>query len=309
MVEQPCIAIVGTGLVGTSLGMAILSAKGKEVQVIGHDIEFAQARLSQRMGGVSSVERNLISACARADMVILATPVTEIRETLQLIADDLKPGCVVTDTADVKTPVLAWADELLPENVSFIGGNPILGGDEAGIESARADLFQGARYCITPSTRASPEGIKLVNDMLSRIGADSHTIDPQEHDRLIGGTEHLADILAATFLGTLSGSNGWRDMRRMGGATFDRVTCFSQEDPAEYRGRALYNRANVLRWIDAYQQELFEFRQLIAQGDSTGIERYYGAHMERRDDGTETVHHDRGNGSGGDIAGDGDPIR
>jgi prephenate dehydrogenase len=282
MASRPCITIVGTGLIGTSMGMAVLQARGKEIDVLGHDIDFGQARLAQRMGGVTRAERNLISACSQADMIILAIPTMAIRETLQLIANDLKSGCVVTDVAGLKVPTLEWADELLPREVSYVGGDPILFGDEAGIDSARADLLKGAYYCIAPSMRASSDSIKLVSDLVAMVGAIPHFIDPHEHDGLIGGTEHLADIVAVTLLGSLTRSDGWRDMRKMCGATFDRVTCFSQADPAEYSSRALLNKENILRWIDSFTREMWDFRRLIETEDTGGLEKYYQAEMNAR---------------------------
>jgi prephenate dehydrogenase len=282
MATKPCITIIGTGLIGTSLGMAIGRAKDKDVLVIGHDKDFARAKLAQKMGGVDKVDRNLISACAQADLIVLAIPASGIRQTLEIVADDLKSGCTVTDVASVKVPVIEWADELLPAEVSFVGGDPILFGDEAGIDAARPDLFQGKLYCIIPSTRATAESVKVVTDLAVLAGAAPHFIDPHEHDGLIGGTEHIADVLAAVLLHALSSSGGWRDMRRMCGATFDRVTCFSSADPAEYRDRAQLNRENLLRWIDAYQLELDNMRRLIAAGDGAEIEAYYEAQMETR---------------------------
>jgi prephenate dehydrogenase len=114
------------------------------------------------------------------------------------------------------------------------------------------------------------------------VGAIPHFIDPHEHDGLMGGTEHLADILAVVLLHTLSSSGGWRDLRRMGGATFDRVTCFSMADVTEYSSRALMNRENILRWIDSFQRELGHFRRLVAQEDGPAIESYYQAEMDNR---------------------------
>ncbi len=282
MATRPCITIVGTGLIGSSLGMAILRARGNEIDVLGHDIDPAQAGLAKRMGAVTKVDRNLISACAKADMLILATPARAIRETLELVANDLKSGCVVTDTASVKVPVLEWADELLPPEVSFIGGDPILFGDEAGIESARADLFKERQYCVTPSPRATEDAVRLVTDLIAMTGAIPHYIDPHEHDGLIGATEHLADIAAVVLLRTLTSSGGWRDMRRMCGSTFDRVTCFSNTDPLEYSGRALLNRENILRWIDSLQAELSNFRMLVDREDDEAIQVYYQTEMENR---------------------------
>jgi prephenate dehydrogenase len=282
MASQPCITIIGTGLIGTSLGMAIRQSRGKEIAVLGHDKDPGQAGLARRMGGIDKVERNLISACAKADLIVLAIPASGIQETLQLVANDLKPGCVLTDTASLKVPVLQWADELLPAEVSFVGGDPILFGDDAGIDAARADLFAEKQYCLTPSPRATSDSVKLATDLVTMVGAIPHFIDPYEHDGLIGGTEHLADVLAVTLLRTLSSSGGWRDMRRMAGATFDRVTCFSVADSVEYRDRALLNRENILRWIDAFQRELEHFRSLVEREDGEAIELYYSAEMKNR---------------------------
>jgi prephenate dehydrogenase len=262
--------------------MAIRTAREKDLDVVGHDRDPGQVNLARRMGAVTKIDRNLISACARADMIILAIPASAIRETLELVAADLKSGCVITDTASVKVPVMKWADELLPADVSFVGGDPILFGDEAGVESARADLLAEKLYCLTPSTRATSDGVKLVTDLVAMVGAIPHFIDPYEHDGLIGGTEHLADVLATTLLRTLSSSGGWRDMRRMCGATFDRVTCFSVADVSEYRDRALLNRENLLRWIDSFQRELDRFRLLVEREDGEAIEEYYSSEMENR---------------------------
>jgi prephenate dehydrogenase len=262
--------------------MALLKNRGKELDVLGHDKDFGQAGLARKMGAITKVERNLHSACEKADMIVLAIPTSEIKETLELIAEDLKTGCVITDTASLKAPILEWADECLPESVSFVGGDPILFGDEAGLDMARPDLFEKKQYCLTPSVRATADGVKLVTDLVSMMGAIPHFIDPHEHDGLIGGSEHLADILAVTLLQTLSGSGGWRDMRRICGATFDRVTCFSMSDPAEYRDRALYNRENVMRWIDTFQRELSQIRQTIEQEDGDTIEEYYDSQMDAR---------------------------
>lgn len=282
MASRPCITIVGTGLIGTSLGLAIRNARENELDVLGHDKDPGQAGLARRMGAINKVDRNLISACAKADMIILAIPASALRETLGLIAGDLKSGCVITDTASVKVPVLEWADELLPPDVSFVGGDPILFGDEAGIDSAKPDLLSQKLYCLTPSTRATSEAVKLVTDLVAMVGAIPHFVDPHEHDGLIGGTEHLADVMAATLLRTLSSSGGWRDMRRMCGATFDRVTCFSMADTAEYRDRALLNRENLLRWIDSFQQEISRFRRLVEQENGEAIQTYYQAEMDNR---------------------------
>ncbi|MBN1640442.1 MAG: prephenate dehydrogenase [Anaerolineae bacterium] len=284
MAPKPCITIIGTGLIGSSIGMAIRKTRGDEIDVLGYDRDPAQAEAALNKGALMEIEGDLVSAASRGDMLILALPITAIRETLQTIAHSLKSGCVIHDTASIKVAVLAWADELLPREVSYIGGDPILFGDEVGIEAAHADLFNGKQYCITPSKRASSEGVRLITDLVAMMGAIPHYIDPYEHDGLIGGVEHLADMVAMAFLHALRSAADEDEMRRMAGATFDRVTTLSmpKASAVEYRGRALYNHDNVLRWIDGMQAKLSQFRALVERSDGVTIEDYYRIEMENR---------------------------
>ncbi|MCP4515874.1 MAG: prephenate dehydrogenase/arogenate dehydrogenase family protein, partial [Delftia sp.] len=111
--NKPCITIIGLGLIGGSIGLA-LQASGKAIHVVGHDIAPGVSRLAQKKGVVNKSNLNLPSACENADLLIIATPITASRETLADIKPHLKPGCVITDTAVLKGPVLAWAEEILP---------------------------------------------------------------------------------------------------------------------------------------------------------------------------------------------------
>ena len=97
MATKPCITIIGMGLIGTSIGLAIRNARGDEIQIVGHDKDHGAAGLARRMGAVHKAERNLFSACSQADMIIMAIPASGVKETLELIAKDLKSGCVITD--------------------------------------------------------------------------------------------------------------------------------------------------------------------------------------------------------------------
>ena len=289
MTTQACITIVGTGLVGASIGMAIRKAKGEDLLILGHDKDPRKAKQAQKMEAIDKTEWNLISACSQADMIVLAIPVSEMRETLELIASDLKSGCVITDTCDVKGPVLEWADKLLPPEVSFIGGNPVLFGGESGLEAARPDLFKDKSYCLIPSSSADPDGVKLITDLVLMLGATPHYLDPYEHDGLLGGTEHLADALAAIWLHTLSSSSGWQDMRRTAGSAFDRITRFSTFNIAEHREHMMLNKDNILRWLDAFEENVHEFRGIVARQDGQALENYYTAEIDAR----EKWHQDR----------------
>ena len=116
-------------------------------------------------------EWNLISTVTNADRVILALPLDEIRDTLDAIKDDLRPGCVIIDTADVKAPVMEWAAELLPAEVHFVGGHPIVLSDRLDADGARPDLFENKLFCLTPDSRTDDAAVRLAADVVEAMGA------------------------------------------------------------------------------------------------------------------------------------------
>jgi len=287
--SKPRITIVGLGLIGGSIGLALRQA-GNDYEIVGHDREHAVASQARKLGAVSTTEWNLISACEKADLVIIATPVMAIKETLTAIASYLKPGCLVTDTASIKGPVVAWAKEILPETVHFVGGDPVIsqetgtgGSTPTGIEGARADLFQGGLYCLTPSPEAAPQAVQLATDLVSLLGASPFFLDAAEHDGLVAGVDHLSFVLSAALLGTTMQSPAWREMRKLAGDAFQSVTRFSSGDATTYRDACLTNGENIVRWIDAYLVRLQELREVIAAQEAEELEKTFEEVVSGRD--------------------------
>jgi prephenate dehydrogenase len=282
---KPRITIVGLGLIGGSIGLA-LRQTGDDYEVVGHDREHAVAGKARKLGAVSKTEWNLISACEGADLIIIATPVMAIKDTLTAIASYLKPGCLVTDTANIKGPVVAWAKEILPDTVNFVGGDPIIsqeGSLPTGIEGARADLFQGGLYCLTPSPEAAPQAVELATDLVHLLGASPFFLDAAEHDGLVAGVDHLPFVLSAALLETTIASPAWREMRKLAGDAFQSATHFSSGDAATYRDACLTNGENIVRWIDAYLARLNELREVIATQEAEKLETAFEEVMSVRD--------------------------
>jgi prephenate dehydrogenase len=287
--SKPRITIVGLGLIGGSMGLA-LSQTGNDYEVVGHDREHAVASRARKRGAVSKTEWNLISACEEADLIIIATPVMAIKETLTAIASYVKPGCLITDTASIKGPVMAWAKEILPETVNFVGGDPIIsqeasigGSPPTGIEGARADLFQGGLYCLIPSPEAAPQAVQLATDLVYLLEASPFFLDAAEHDGLVAGVDHLPFVLSAALLGTTITNPAWREMRKLAGDAFQSVTRFSSGDAATYHDACLTNGENIVRWIDACLVRLKELREVIAAQEAEKLGKTFEEAMSARD--------------------------
>lgn len=271
--EKPRITIVGLGLIGSSIGLALRDA-GVASTVVGHDKEPRASSQAKKLGAVDRTDWNLISACEDSDLVVLAIPLAGIKPTLQALSPYLRPGCVVMDTATLKQPVLAWANEALPDQVHFVGGNPIISqpmAGQSGPEAARADLFRNGLFCLTPSPSAEPAAVKLASDLAAVLGSKPLFIDPAEHDGLLAAVEHLPIVLAVALLDTVIHQPTWRELWKVAGASFEVGTQLASTDPAGYGELCAANRENIIRWIDAFAAVLASLRQDLVQGESEEI--------------------------------------
>lgn len=284
---KPTITIVGMGAIGTSIGLA-LKKSGGEFEIVGHDREPTVATAARKANAVDRTSWNLISATESADLIILAAPISAIRKTMEAMAPDLKEGCLIVDTCSVKRPVLEWADELLPQTVSFVGGNPIVqvpAGEpgKTGPQLASEDLFVKKLFCLCPSTRTPPEAVRLAADLVATLGAQPYFLDAAEHDGLVAGVEHLPLALSAALLNTVAQSSGWREMRKVAGDTFMRATDLTSAAADALRETSLSNAENMVRWIDDSIRKLYELRNAIREGDEEYLDNLFSDVVESRD--------------------------
>jgi len=276
------ITIVGLGAIGTSIGLA-LKRITSDVLIVGHDEEPTIAGEARKRKAVDRTEWNLISACEKADLVVIATPLGAIEGTLRAIGSYLQPGCLVTDTASLKEPVLAWAEEGLSSKVSFVGGHPIVMTEALGPEGAHADLFDEITYCLCPAPSAAPEAVERVSDLVTALGAKPYFIDAVEHDSLMAAVGHLPIVWAAALLGMVSTDVAWREMARLGGIAFANSTSAIRGDPSVQSDLCRANRKNLLRWIDACQEQLSDLREAILSEDAEALETAFTQAAEARE--------------------------
>jgi prephenate dehydrogenase len=282
--EKPRISIVGLGLIGGSIGLALRQAE-VAAAVIGHDRDRSASNEAKRKGAVDQIHWNLVSACEEADLVVLATPVGAIEDTMKAIGPYLRPGCVVMDTCSVKSPVMGWAADNLPEQVYFVGGNPILGMTPAapgGLEAARADLFQNGVFCLVPSPKADEASVRLVTDLATILGAKPLFLDAAEHDGLLAAVEHLPFIVALAMLETATGQPTWRELRKMAGPAFDSGTQLVAPDSVAHSDLYLLNRDNLVRWIDTLSASLGSIREMLAEDQEEAFAARLKAALQER---------------------------
>jgi len=275
------IAIIGLGLIGGSMGLALKKAQGKELELVGFARRPEAASIALGIGAVDRAEGDLISTVKDVDLVLIATPAMAIKEVLTQIGDSLSQGCIVTDTASTKAQVMAWAQELLPPSVGFIGGHPMAGKETFGIRAADADLFRGCIYCLIPGENASNQAIDLVTGLVNQIGANPLFLDASEHDSLVAAVSHLPLLLSTALVTTTTKSPSWPQMARLAASGFRDLTRLASGNPEMSRDICLTNKEPILRWIDEFITELREFRRRISEEDKELEQIFLGAREQR----------------------------
>lgn len=272
------ITLVGLGQIGGSIGLA-LSGRADILQRVGHDRELGIARRAEKMGVVDRVAINLISAVREADIILLALPVDQVRETLVAIAKDIKEGAVVLDTGPVKEAVAAWAGELLPPGRYYVGLTPALNPiylhtAEAGLDAAHADLFHAGLLAIIAPPRTPSEAIKVAVDLTQLLGAMPFFVDMAEVDSLMAATHLLPQLLGAGLLNATVDRPGWREARKLAGQAYAQVTASLEnlDGSAALGSGALLGRENVLRLLDGVIAELEALREAIARQDPAALQ-------------------------------------
>jgi prephenate dehydrogenase len=261
------VTIIGLGLIGGSIGLALRQGKKSSWEIVGHSRRPETVAKALSVDAIERGEPNLEDAVKRAELVIIATPVLTVKEIFSRIAPYLPSGCIVTDTGSTKVQVMKWAEEMLPPTVHFTGGHPMAGRETYGIEAARADLFQRCTYCLTPSDKASPESIDTVVDMTKNLGAIPFFIDAQEHDNLVAGISHLPILLSAALVSVTTKNPSWSKMSRLAASGYHDLTRLASGNPEVNSHIWLSNREAILSWLDRFIQELERYRQLAAEGD------------------------------------------
>jgi len=271
------ITIVGLGQIGSSIGLAL---KAHEVNVhrVGHDKDPQAGKESQRMGAVDDVKYNLPASVREAKIVILALPLAEVRETLQVIAPDLQEGALVLDTAPAKVTVAAWAKELLPAGRHYVGLSPAINpeylhGTEFGVKAARADLFEKGLIVVNAPMGTPGNVFNLTMELVNLLGAMPLLMDTTEADGVFASTHILPQLASAALLNMTVDQPGWQEARKLAGRPYAAVTSGTayHDDALSLAETAVENRENIVRLLNAYISALINLRDEIDDSDREAV--------------------------------------
>lgn len=265
------VTIIGLGLIGSSMGMAIRSAR-KNVKVIGFDHNSAVQSRAKKIGAIDDDEWQLDKAVRDADLVVLAVPVLEIPTLLDNMMGWLKPGTAITDTASTKARVMEWAAERVPDSIGFVGGHPLAGGGLSGQDAANPDMFMGASYPLMPAIRAPEKCVKTVVEFVQMLGAKPRFVDVSEHDSYIAAVSNGPVLMSSALVLAASKSPAWAEISKFASAEFGDMSRLAGMDPEITHGICKTNPEMVLHWLDSFIAELSSLRESVASIDNEGSE-------------------------------------
>lgn len=266
------IAIIGLGLIGGSLGLALKRAMGNGIMVIGFARRPETAAMAERIGAVDRTASTIGNAVQGADIVILATPVTAMEGLFRDMAGHLSRSTIVSDVGSTKAQIIEWAQKHLPREAVFIGGHPMTGKESSGIEQADAGLFKDAVYCLTPPANANREAVESLEALIRAIGARPIVLDAALHDRLVAGVSHLPLLLSVALTSTLGHSPLWPEMAALAASGYRDTTRLASGDPDLHYGICATNREAIARWMDQYLEEIKELRRRLLDDPGSLLE-------------------------------------
>ena len=275
------VAIIGLGLIGGSLGLALHTTKAAR-QIVGYDLGKGVSDRARKVGAIDQSFHALADAVRGAELVILATPVGAMHALLQAIGPTLTPGTVITDVASTKAQVISWAEEFLPANTSFVGGHPMTGKEVSGVEAADAGIFKNRIYCLTPTPRTDPAAIYTVMALIEAIGARVRFLEPVEHDGQVAGVSHLPFLASIALVNTVADGSAWSDASLLAANGFRDISRLAAGNPEMYRDICLTNSEAITRWLDAYITTLYSLRDRVATHDKDLNETFARAQQERQ---------------------------
>jgi len=271
------VAIVGVGLVGGSIGLALRQRAIADV-VIGIGHRQATLRTARRVGAVTNTTVEMAKGVIEAELVVVCTPVGRIVEDVRKAAESCPEGTLITDAGSAKEAIVTALDGQLPRGCRFLGSHPLAGSEKAGALHARADLFEGRIAVLTPTRNTRAEDYDTLDDFWSALGSVVVRMSAEEHDRALALVSHLPHLTAAALAAILP-----ETYFRLASAGLLDTTRVASGEPSLWTQIFRQNRENVLAALGQYEKHLAALREAIEHGDEMTLKQLLTVAKKNRD--------------------------
>ena len=269
------VAILGLGLIGGSLGLALRSAAPAEVHVTGYARRSETGELAIKMGAVDVMAATPELAVADAEFVFLCTPVLQMLPVAQRALPHMKSGAVLTDVGSTKRWFAEAIRPLLPIGVRYIGGHPMAGREKSGLEAAAPDLFRDRWYLFTPAADTPENLLSQLRRLIESTGAMTAVLDDGNHDRITAVISHVPHVTAAALVHLLEKEKNPAETARFIGGGFRDTTRIASSDADMWADICMTNSGNIAASLDELAGVLTEAARLVRAGDRNGLHAYF----------------------------------
>ena len=258
------ITIIGTGLIGGSLGL-VIKRKKLARQVFGIAKHEKTIEEAVKLGAIDKGSLKLKDA-QESELIIICTPVGEVVSTVQKIIPFLRAGSLITDVGSTKKKITQEIERILPREIHFVGGHPLAGSEKKGVRAARRDLFANSLTFLIKSKKTDIAALKKVKQLWEEVGSRAKITSAAQHDKIVAEISHLPHIAAVSLVNSVSerylkyAAKGWKDSTRI-----------ALSDASLRRDICIDNKEEISRALEAFIEHLIIMRDLIQKGDSQEI--------------------------------------
>lgn len=263
----PKTTIIGPGLIGGSLAKAA-KEKGLFGHVTGISRNEKNLKRGMELGVIDTYTTNLKEGIHNSELIVVATPPCVIVETIEKIAPHLNNGCIITDVGSVKEEIVKRVETFIPKGIHFVGGHPIAGTENSGIDAAISTLFVGHKCILTPSSSTNGNALDKVKVMWEQVGCQVILMDVEHHDKTFAAVSHLPHIIAFALINGIVRLNDSEAKLTYSAGGLKDFTRIAASHPIMWKDISLMNRNNLLNSIVSFQSSLDMITTAIANGDS-----------------------------------------
>jgi len=277
------VTIIGVGLIGGSLGMAIKKKKLAK-KVIGFSRRKSTLKCALKLKAVDKATLNLKQAVKDSDLIILAAPPKTIIKLAKKIVKLVKKDCILTDVGSSKAEIVSSIERKLPRNIKFVGAHPLAGSEKKGVAFACPELFKNSLCIFTPTSRTNAAVLRKIKKLWLSLGADIKSMKPSQHDKILAFISHLPHIVSFGLIQSIPDKflkfapQGLKDMTRI-----------ASSDAVIWRDIFLSNKKELLVTIDKFQNSLRALKRSIRSNDASKLEKILSSIKNKRDNLTQNL--------------------
>ena len=278
------LAVVGVGLIGGSLALAL-----KEAGAVGHVVGIGRGlpnlETALRLGVVDSYTLDLAEGVADADVIFLATPVQALGTVAEQAMPHLKAGAIITDGGSVKQAVIDAIEPYLRDDVHFVPGHPIAGTENSGAEAAFATLYRDRRCILTPTGKTASEALDRILSMWQLVGSQVVIMDVEKHDRVLAAISHLPHMVAYALVNAVGSYDRYNEnILEYSAGGFRDFTRIASSDPTMWRDIAMTNREALIEMMEQFETFFAELKEDVAIGSGERLFEFFRRSKESRDE-------------------------